>query len=442
MLRLWRNNHKDTPGGREALAKVRTLLKHEPRLSQGLAAEELARPVPKKGKPSKQSYKPSERDQVLLAAERQFRAALLRIRENTTLLARYRAGSLDTDSRDGRIGRVLECIAATGDLPRDLNGEVHAQSERLLRGKRGGKTWGRLFLSRQELTALGVMMTDRYGWNLSVFDRLHVPVTTPSAGETAGITYEVVVEKRRSGEGNWFDTENYTDSGADSPGRLITQALEATQHGRSLAAALAPATDWLMVARNRRPTDVDSNLDRPRPLGPLVFGVSKADARVWASSHQIGSPFQRARRTTVTTTGKPLQHKPGTHESVYVLPDENVREAAVEVIAAGAEEALDRRSPRAGPRLHLRGAARGRGRPGSPGDRDRGLRRRGDQPLAPPERRLRRRLPALPVLRERPGPPPPPSASRTPATSVAFTPVHLAREALAQAMGRTPTANR
>ena len=81
-LRLWRNNHKDTPGGREALAKVRTLLRREPRLAQGLAAEELARPVPKKGKPSKQSYRPSERDEVLLAAERQFRAALLRIREN------------------------------------------------------------------------------------------------------------------------------------------------------------------------------------------------------------------------------------------------------------------------------------------------------------------------------------------------------------------------
>ncbi|MFI0084654.1 hypothetical protein [Streptomyces bobili] len=186
-----------------------------------------------------------------------------------------------------------------------------------------------------------MMMTDRYGWNLSVFDRLHVPVITPSAGETAAVTYEVVVEKRRSGEGRWFDTENYTDSGADSPGRLITLALEATQHGRALAAVLAPGTDWLMVARNRRPTDVDSNLDRPRPLGPLVFGVSKADATRWAKSHQVGSPFQRARRTTVTTTGKPLQHKPGTHESIYVLPDENVQEAAVEVIAAGAEEALD-----------------------------------------------------------------------------------------------------
>ncbi|MDH6522192.1 hypothetical protein [Streptomyces sp. SAI-090] len=342
-LRLWRNNHKDTPGGREALAKLRTLLKRQPKLAQGLAAEELARPVPKKGKPSKQSYRPSERDQVLLAAERQFRAALLRIRENTTLLARYRAGALDADSRDWRTGAVLEHIAATGELPGypDKDGKVYTRAEGLLRGKNRGKTTGRLFLARSELTALAVMMTDRYGWNLSVYDRLHVPVITPSAGETATVTYEVLVEKRRSGVGRWFDTENYTDSGANSPGRLITQALEATQHGRALAAALSPGHDLLMVARNRRRSDVDSNLDRPRNVGPLCFGVSKADARVWASAHKIGSPFQRARRTTVTTTGKPLQHKRGTHESVYVLPDENVREAAVGVIAAGAEEALE-----------------------------------------------------------------------------------------------------
>lgn len=342
-LRLWRNNHKDTPGGREALGKMRTLLNREPRLSQGLPAEELARPVPKTGKPSKQSYRPSERGQVLLAAERQFRAALLRIRENTTLLARYRAGALEAESRDWWIGAALEHIAATGELPgaTEPDGKVYARHERLLRGREGGKTWGRLFLTRQELTALAVMMTDRYGWNLSVYDRLHVPVITPSVGETATVTYEVLVEKRRSGEGQWFDTENYTDSGADSSGRLITQALEATKHGRALAAALAPGHDLLMVARNRRPGDVDSNLDRPRPVGPMVFGVSKADARNWARAHRIGSPFQRARRTTVTTTGKPLQHKPGTNQSIYVLPDENVQRAAVDVIAAGAEEALE-----------------------------------------------------------------------------------------------------
>ncbi|MDQ0779050.1 hypothetical protein QF026_007516 [Streptomyces aurantiacus] len=39
---------------------------------------------------------------MLLAAERQFRAVLSRIRENTTLLARYRADALGADSRDWR----------------------------------------------------------------------------------------------------------------------------------------------------------------------------------------------------------------------------------------------------------------------------------------------------------------------------------------------------
>ncbi|WP_405953455.1 hypothetical protein [Streptomyces phaeochromogenes] len=102
---------------------------------------------------------------MLLAAERQFRAALLRIRENTTLLTRYRAGALDSDSRDWRIGAALDHLAATGELPGypDKDGKVYTRAEGLLRGKNGGKTAGRLFLSRSELTALAVMMTDRYG---------------------------------------------------------------------------------------------------------------------------------------------------------------------------------------------------------------------------------------------------------------------------------------
>ncbi|WP_328730705.1 hypothetical protein OHT20_00320 [Streptomyces caniferus] len=430
-LRLWRNNHKDSPGGREALAKIRTLLKNEPQLAQGLTAEELARPVPKKGKPSKQSYRPSERDHVLLAAERQFRTALLRIRENTTLLARYRAGALDPASRDWRIGAALEHIAATGELPGypDKEGKVYTRAEGLLRGKNRGKTTVRLFLTRSELTALAVMMTDHYGWNLSVYDRLHVPVITPSAGETTTITYEVLVEKRRSGEGRWFDTENYTDSGANSPGRLITQALEATQHGRALAAALSPGHDLLMVARNRRRTDVDSNLDRPRNVGPLCFGVSKADA-------SMGEHPQD--RLALPTRPQDHRHDDGQAPAAQTWhPRERLRPARRERPGGrrGRDRGRRRGGPRTGPRLHLQGAAHGRGRRGPRGDRNRGLRGRGDQPLAGPERGMRRRLPALPVLRELPGPHRPPPASRPFAPAVAIAPFHLAREALAQAMG-------
>lgn len=79
-----------------------------------------------------------------------------------------------------------------------------------------------------ELTALAVLLTDEFGWNLSVYDRMSAPVATPSARETVTVTYQVQVEKRRRGGGRWFSTENITDSGADSPGRLITWALEAT----------------------------------------------------------------------------------------------------------------------------------------------------------------------------------------------------------------------
>lgn len=76
-LRLWRNNHKNTPGGREALAKIRTLLQRDPRLSHGPVAEELARRAPRAVTSSRQSYATSDRELVVKAAERQFRSALL-----------------------------------------------------------------------------------------------------------------------------------------------------------------------------------------------------------------------------------------------------------------------------------------------------------------------------------------------------------------------------
>jgi hypothetical protein len=191
------------------------------------------------------------------------------------------------------------------------------------------------------VTALAFLLTDRFGWNLSVFDRLPTPVATPSAGETRSVTYHVQVEKRRRGGGRWFDTENITDSGAGSAGRLITEALEATAHGRRLAAVLAPGVDLLMTSRTGRPGQEDRLLDRPRPVGPLYFGVSVADAKRWARCQGFsGSPFRRARRAAVVRDG-PLQHAPGTHESVYVLPDKRIQRASEEVIEAGAQEALE-----------------------------------------------------------------------------------------------------
>ncbi|MEV6701383.1 hypothetical protein AB0M68_30165 [Streptomyces sp. NPDC051453] len=189
--------------------------------------------------------------------------------------------------------------------------------------------------------ALSVLLTDRFAWNLSLYDHMPAPTPMPSAGESRTVTYQVTVEKRRASGGRWYSTENVTDTGADSPGRLITQALQVTAPGRALAAQLSPGHDLLMTARTARPGRTSKNSDRPGPLGLLVFGVAKGDAKTWARSHGLsGSPFQRTRRTTVTREGRPLQHTQGTHESVYVLPDKRVQEASREVFEVGAREAL------------------------------------------------------------------------------------------------------
>ena len=340
MLKRWRAQNIGTNTGRITLANMRVLLRRDPRMRSGAAAEELARRIPAAER-SKQSYEDAERSGVLLAAQRQFRAALMRIRQNTVLLDRWRAGELPEGSREERIGRVLDHVARTGDIPRTVgpSGVVNASNRRLLGGQDAHQTWGRLFLTRMELTALAVLLTDKFGWNLSVFDRMPTPTTAPSVAERTSVTYHVQVEKRRRGGGRWFSTENITDSGADSPGRLITQALEATAHGRRLAAHLA-GVDLLMTARTRMVGKHHRDLDRPRPVWPLSFGVSDGDAGRWAQEHRFdSSPFQRTRRTTVVREG-PLQHAQGTHESVYVLPDQRVQRAAREVIEDGAREAL------------------------------------------------------------------------------------------------------
>ncbi|WP_346342091.1 hypothetical protein [Streptomyces sp. SID2563] len=342
-LQSWRDQHIDTNSGRTTLRVVRSLLQGDARLASGPVAEELARRIPRPV-PSKQSYEDSERDRVVLAAQRQFRSAWLRISENTRLLNRWRAGDFAEGSRESKIGIVLDHVASTGDVPRthQPGGLRQVTHHKLLGGSSLEKTWGRLFLTHAERTALAVLLTDRFAWNLSVYDRMPVPTTRPSAGETASVTYQVQVEKRRAGSGRWFSTENITDSGADSPGRLITQALEATAHARTLANGLKPGIDLLMAARAYHAEPVHTDLDRPAPVGPVTFGVSYEMAKQWAKSHGLnGSPFGRVRRTTVTDEGRPLQHAQGTHESVYVLPDKRVQRASQGTFEDGAHEAFE-----------------------------------------------------------------------------------------------------
>ncbi|MFD0328236.1 hypothetical protein ACFQZC_08445 [Streptacidiphilus monticola] len=116
VLKRWRQKNIGTSPGRNTLTVVRMLLRLDPRMQTGAAAEELARRIPAT-QSNVQSYEPAEFEAVRSVARRQFRAALLRIDENTQLLERWRTGELDVNCREGRLGAVLDHLARTGDVP-------------------------------------------------------------------------------------------------------------------------------------------------------------------------------------------------------------------------------------------------------------------------------------------------------------------------------------
>ena len=74
------------------------------------------------------------------------------------------------------IGEGLDILARTGDLPR-YAAQGRPAGHRGDRGTAGIRrsapvTWQRLFLTREEAVALGVLLLAEFGWNLSVISRL------------------------------------------------------------------------------------------------------------------------------------------------------------------------------------------------------------------------------------------------------------------------------
>ncbi|WP_049650384.1 hypothetical protein [Kitasatospora sp. MY 5-36] len=335
-----------TGTNRAGFRLVCSLLLDDQRLQGGPVSDALARRIPAH-KSTRQSYSTSEFEEIKLVARRMFRSALLRIEENARHLERFRAGEFAPDSTPWVVGEALELIARDGDLPRipGPSGQPYVAKKyrKALGGQATEATWQRLFLSRPEAAALGVLLLAEYGWNLSVIDRAEVPRAAPDPGGDDGkVTYRIPVEKRRRGGGEWYETENVTDHGAGTPGRLITEALAATRFARAAVERLAPGTDLLVVSRTGRVGRELGDKDRHPPVGPFYFGLGHDDVKWWTGKVGLkGSPFQRGRRTVrAVERREPAQHSQETHDRVYVLPDKNVQAAAVPVIADGAEEAV------------------------------------------------------------------------------------------------------
>lgn len=360
MVKRWRASHAGSRGGYRALATIGSLLRDDERLAAGPIADELARRL-QQPQSKIQSYGEAEFEKIVVAARRMFRAARLRINENADHLDRWRRAEFIKGTPEWLLGEGLDHLARAGDLPRygPTKPSPSSRGGRRQVLRRYRKPFGnqsaeattlRLFLSRQEAIALGVLLVAEYGWNLSVIDHAEVPRALPDPGEDGCPTYRIPLQKARRGPRNQFETRNVTDDGAASNGRLITQALEATRFARAIVEQLAPGTDLLVVWRIISPSATKRrSKDRPPPVGPFAFGVDSVSANEWAKNLGVaaGSPFRRGRRTVnALDRREPGQNSQDTHDRDYVLPDKNVQDSAVEVVAAGAEDA-ERRARKA-----------------------------------------------------------------------------------------------
>ncbi|MFC0848399.1 hypothetical protein ACFH04_32530 [Streptomyces noboritoensis] len=350
MWSAWRLSRKTkAQNGYDQVMVTQTLLRADSRLPHEVRAV-MARRLPEP-KVQERAFESDEFRQIKAAARRTFRSALLRIRENTEHLNAWRNGEFVRGSNEWALGDALDLLARTGDLPRrtSANGrtrDIVPQYAKAVGGRRPDNTWKRLFLTRLEAATLGVLLVTEFGFNSTTMSEMPVPRAVPDSGETSGTkVYRLELEKRRRHAGHHFESRNITDHGADSAGRLISDALEATAHARAYVADRAPGLDRLLVWRSKgnKSEAATNSVGELIRVGPFGLGVGTDAAALWAQEQGLPSKvFRRGRKTVnVVHRREPGQNTQDTHDRVYVLPEPQVQEAAGEVIADGVTDAVE-----------------------------------------------------------------------------------------------------
>ncbi|MFG2631420.1 hypothetical protein [Streptomyces sp. NPDC048473] len=340
----WRLSLEPRPNGYNKHSTVAGLLQQDPRLPQPVR-EAMAKRFTWTSA-GERAYEPDEFRTIRLAARRSFRAALLRIRENAARLESWRSGEVDPGGEQWLLGEALDVLARTGNVPqvplKTGRGMRPVYRFRAVLGGTGSvHTWKRLFLGRNEAAALSVLIAAELGLNPTTISELPVPQLMPNPAGSTGLLYRLALEKRRRGGRGRFESRNIADTGADSPGRILSEALEATAPARAVLAAGEAGPDRLLVWHETAPHQVQ-NYPGAFRIGSFGFGADERATGDWARSVGLtGSPMRRIRRTVnVLHRREPGQNSQDTHDRVYVLPEPQVQEAAVPVITEAALDAV------------------------------------------------------------------------------------------------------
>jgi hypothetical protein len=318
--------------GDKQIRRVAAFLRLDPQLPAGTRGAGL-KPVPARATTEK-AYSTAEFEQITQCAALSFRAAWQRISDNRRHLTAWRAGEYVTGTDDYRLGEILDHLARTGDVRIRIKGNgqraVPSAVARLLGGTTAAFTWRRLYLSNIEIVSLAVLLVAKHGWNSTTVAELPTPDLIAEDGQQ--VVYRIELEKRRRKPPHRYETRNLTDWGPNSPGRLITRAIDATTPARDLLATRGEPADRLLVSR----------LSRLRAgQASLQLGFGDNDIKTWAIGTGVPVNLRRLRRTAVVKHQRvPTQHSRDTHDQIYVLRDPATHEEAEPIIAAGVAEAV------------------------------------------------------------------------------------------------------
>ncbi|WP_353366137.1 hypothetical protein [Mycobacterium sp.] len=335
----WRISRPTGEIGRRQIGKVGAFLRTDPQLSTATRDATLKRVT--KTPVTETAYTPEQFAAIKTTAAQNFRKASQRIRDNRQHLTDWRNGRFPVNSAEDLLGQALNHLATTGDVPLDVEKAalgyrvVQPQYDAVLGGKDPEVSWRRLYLTKVEVVSLAVLMVIAYGWNSTPIAELNVPETMPEP-DNKQVIYRVELEKRRRSLPSRYETRNLTDWGPASPGRLITQALDATKPARDLLQEHGAPTPRLLLWHLQRPVLVK---DR---TALIRAGFDAEDIRQWHRATGITAMNLRRLRRTVTVLHRrtPTQHSQDVHDSVYLLPETATHDAAAPVIADGINHAI------------------------------------------------------------------------------------------------------
>ncbi|MDT5026508.1 MAG: hypothetical protein QOE61_2934 [Micromonosporaceae bacterium] len=310
---------------------------------------------------SQTSYSLREFTDIRDAAGRTVRAGARRIETNTAVLERWRAVDTSRDSPDWWWGWLLDHVSRTGELPRNTvstTGARHfSKPVRRLLGPGGGPdALSRLYPTYEEMGAAAVLLICHEGWNLSVLRTMRVPDQWPNADAAAPVIHRVDTDKPRRGPRRRHGSNNLVDLGEDSAGRAIQQVLALTAQARATLHQWGTPNTGLLLGRRAKALE-----------GGSVFadGTTAEHAiKAWSDSAGLGGgdgPLRvrarRLRRTIQVLYGGPRNNTVRTHQDVYLLRDEQVREESTDVVAVGLAEAVEHAETRV--RMRIVPQARG-----------------------------------------------------------------------------------